>query len=267
MPSVSIVIPSKNRESDLAVCLHSIFSQPTIPQEVIVVDQSAVKYTLGSAASLIHVHDTRISGLTAARNMGIARATSDIIFFLDDDCELLSDCVGIFQKAMLDYSTAVGFACNVVAPADWQKLSLYKTGTLIFEQGFFSSRPMRTKRGVFLRSSSGATAFRRKLFQNELFDEQLTGYCYGEDWEFSKRARRYGDIVLIPEAKVAHHVSPINRFDLEQRLSTRWKNFLYFYDKLADDSAYDRVCRLWWMIGESLRWMRAGIGLPSLRVR
>ena len=264
LPSVSILIASKNRQQDVNRCLHSILAQPTMPRQIIVVDQSEHKYDLSPIDGLIHLHRPKLSGLTAARNAGILHATSDIIFFLDDDCELLSDCVMILAQAFLDQPNAVAISCNIMAPQNWEKIGLHTVVDYAFELGFFSRKPVNTKRGLRLRNATGVAGFRRSIFEHELFDENLTGYCWGEDWEFSRRASRYGYITRALEAQVRHHVSVTNRPDVQRGLIHRWKNYLYFYDKLADDSPWDRFCRLWWMIGQSLTWARVGMGLPFL---
>jgi glycosyltransferase involved in cell wall biosynthesis len=262
LPTVSVIIPSKNRQLDLDRCLRSILAQKTKAREIIVVDQSDSRYKLPQISGLIQLYWPNLSGLTAARNIGLLNATSDIVFFLDDDCELLSDCVGILAKAFVEQPGAVAISCNLKTPRASSKITLNKLGTYVFELGFFSLRPVNSKVGLRLRNATGVAGYRRWIFQHELFDENLTGYCTGEDWEFSRRASRYGYITRASEALVNHHVSPVNRLDLQRRLVMRWKNYMYFYDKLAENNIGDRACRLWWLVGESIKWYRQGMGFP-----
>jgi glycosyltransferase involved in cell wall biosynthesis len=259
---ISIIIPSKDREEDVNRCVHSIVTQETQPREIVVVDQSARRYSLPVHRSLIHMYEPHLSGLTAARNVGIRRATSDIIFFLDDDCELMTDCVRLLAEGFGEHPEAIAIACNLLHPPEWQRLSLHKLGSYVFEVGFFNLRPKRTREGVFLRNATGVAAFRSWLFQHELFDEKLTGPCTGEDWEFSLRAARYGYIIKLEQARVRHNASRVNRADVRRHLQNRWANSLYVYQKLAADTPWNRLCKVWWMLGESLKWFRAGIGLP-----
>ena len=264
LPSVSILIASRNRQQDINRCLQSILTQPTRPRQIIVVDQSERKYDLSPVPGLIHLHCPNLSGLTAARNAGIICATSDVIFFLDDDCELLADCVQILARAFIDQPNAIAISCTLIAPQSSQAVGLHTLIDNVFELGFFSRKPVNSKLGVRLKNATGVAGYRRSIFEYELFDENLTGYCFGEDWEFSRRASRYGYITRAVDARVLHHVSPTNRLDVRRGLINRWKNYLYFYDKLADDSMWDRFCRLWWMVGQSLTWTRVGMGLPFL---
>jgi len=264
LPTVSIVVASRNREKDLRKCLHSIQGQPTKARQIIVVDQSERKYNLAPIDGLIHIHCPNLSGLTAARNTGIVQATSDIVFFLDDDCELVSDSVMILARAFVEHPNAVAISCNLIVAPEWRKMGLHRIVDYVFELGFFSRRPVKTRTGLRLKNATGVAGFRRSIFEHELFDENLTGYCWGEDWEFSQRANRHGYITKASDALVLHNISPTNRLDAKRGVIHRWKNYLYFYDKLAEDTLWDRFCRLWWMIGQSLTWARVGMGLPFL---
>ena len=134
----------------------------------------------------------------------------------------------------------------------------------VFWRGFFSQKyVIRDNTGELERVHGCAMGFRADLFQHEVFDPTLVEYSFGEDWEFSKRARRHGRLYLVRDAKVMHHESPANRYRQRRQLEQRWHNMLYFYRKLTTDrSAADMLWLPWWMIGESLVWLRKGYGLP-----
>lgn len=281
---VGIIIPSKDRPKDIMRCLESVRNQPTQPDEIIVVDQTNPRYELPHHPNLVHIHETALSGLTAARNRGIAACTSDIVLFLDDDTELLTDCVAEIRKAFSTYPDTVGMQCDVARRDDGESRRLFHVAKPIFELGFFDSRPIGRRSIVRaapavhangasaaaalpeLRCLSGcAMAFRSSVFENDIFDEGLTGYCYGEDWEFSKRVNKYGKLRLVVGGRVMHNESPLNRYNLRRALTVRWQNFLYFYDKLgAGKSVANRLWRTWWMVGEALRWLKWGMGMPPI---
>ena len=89
-PRVSVIIPSYNHERFLGQAIDSALSQTLRPHEVIVVDDGS---TDGTAAVLSRYGD-RIqairqanSGVSAARNAGVARSTGDLLAFLDADDE------------------------------------------------------------------------------------------------------------------------------------------------------------------------------------
>jgi GT2 family glycosyltransferase len=149
-----------------------------------------------------------------------------------------------------------------------RELRWWTVYTRIFSRGFFNDAPYKQRRGmhVLRRLTGCAYAIRRSVLLGEPFDENLVGYCYGEDWELSCRLLRHGTLRLVPDACVIHHVSPRNRYSEAQMQSDRWDNFLYFYDKLgASRFPMNRFWKIWWTLGESVLWLKAGMGLPFWR--
>jgi GT2 family glycosyltransferase len=263
-PTVAIVIASKDRPDDISTCLASIQAQPTQPAQIIVVDQSTPKYRLPSLPSLVHLHDPKISGAAAARNVGAKMTACDIVLFLDDDCELRSDCVERLIRAFELDSGAIGFQCQLEDSGRTRGLNPFSIGRMLFDRGFFNSAPIRRRNGIELRVANGVTAYRRSLFDRELLDE-LPAYSFGEDLEFSKRARRYGKIWLCPDSVVRHNESQVNRYSQRAIVALQWRNYLYFYDKLNAAAFWpNRFWRLWWMTGQSLRWLKHGMGFPII---
>jgi glycosyltransferase involved in cell wall biosynthesis len=89
MPLVSVVVPTHNRARLLKRTLRSILDQRVSDLEVIVVDDGSADETASLAAGA----DTRVrvlrnavpSGVSAARNRGIAAARGGWVAFCDDD--------------------------------------------------------------------------------------------------------------------------------------------------------------------------------------
>jgi glucosyl-dolichyl phosphate glucuronosyltransferase len=256
--SVSVVVPTKNRPGEIARMLASVRAQPTMPIEVIVVDQSTPAYRLDPFPELIHLHDTTIGGASAARNRGIDVARGDVILFIDDDVVLESDCVGEIARTFTERPDLVGAQCSIHNPWDDAPTSLYDISTRIFEHGFFDSRP-KIRRGERIpRLIDGlASAYRRGFLQRENFDEALPGYSLAEDWDLTKRAARCGALTIVPAARVRHEHSPKNRHDARAYMKLRRTNILYLYQKLeAARDPRNRLWKQWWLLGENLRGLR-----------
>jgi GT2 family glycosyltransferase len=269
--SLAIVIASKNRRDDLVFALRSIYRQRTQPDRIIVVDQSATPYALTDDDVLRYVHDPTIPGLTVARNVAIALNDCANVLFIDDDVEFVSDVVAHLRENFRAHPDAIGLRCAISPPrvrnfveepgfgsriwGPWQR---------VFWRGFFDNNTAALNdRGEVGFAPGCAMAFRATLFETEKFDPALIDYSYGEDWEFSKRARRHGRLYHVAEASLVHHESVLNRYGQRRLLAQRWRNMLYFYDKLENDrTPYDRFWRLWWMLGETAVWLRKGYGLP-----
>ena len=103
-PSVTVIIPTRDRKNDLLECLNGVFNveYPKDKIEVIVVDDGSRD---GTADALVPypckvVSNGESRGQSYCRNMGASEATRDILAFLDSDCiadrEWLKDLVPYF---------------------------------------------------------------------------------------------------------------------------------------------------------------------------
>ncbi len=273
--SIAVVIASKNRPDLIGRAVSSILEQPTQPDRILVVDQSSTRYALEAAPALEHIYDPRIPGLTVARNVAIDATDESIVLFLDDDAELASDAIPAIRAAFLEHPDAVGVQCFVEQPVDRETGQRPGLGNAawrrwedIFYRGFFDNRLGRisSESDEIARVHGCAMAFRRELFARERFDEGLVNYSYGEDFEFSKRAIRHGKLFLVPGAHVIHHETATNRLKQRRLFAQRWRNMLYFYDRMPQDRRpIDALWRLWWMLGETIVWLKKGYGLPTTR--
>lgn len=86
--SVSVVIPAYNAERFIAEAIESVLDQDTAPREVIVVVDGATDNT----AALVEAYGRHVtgihqsnSGVSAARNRGVAAASGSYVAFLDAD--------------------------------------------------------------------------------------------------------------------------------------------------------------------------------------
>src|ERR1700693_2218667 len=98
VPSLSVIIPTKNRPNDLGVTLETLFRQSALPQQLIIVDQSesgesqkrfelifdGCSSRVRETIQVLYISDTKISGLAAARNKSMELATGEVWLFLDD---------------------------------------------------------------------------------------------------------------------------------------------------------------------------------------
>ena len=92
----TVVIPTKNRYEDLNRLLESISNQTLLPQRVVIVDQSDKKSDFdyeksSSDIEIKHLYEPQVSGLCAAKNLGVKYAVGDCVYFFDDDIILDND--------------------------------------------------------------------------------------------------------------------------------------------------------------------------------
>ena len=87
-PRVSVIIPTYNRAGYLCQALDSVFDQSFEPWEVIVVDDGSSDATpdvVRSFGQRVRYECQDHQGVAAARNLGLALASGDLIAWLDSD--------------------------------------------------------------------------------------------------------------------------------------------------------------------------------------
>jgi GT2 family glycosyltransferase len=94
-PKASIIIPSKDQAQIIKVCLDSIFEKTSYPNfEVIVVDSGT---TQAEALEVLASHPVAVVPLerpfnfSAACNLGAEKASGDVLVFLNNDTEVITD--------------------------------------------------------------------------------------------------------------------------------------------------------------------------------
>lgn len=88
MPLFSVIIPSYGRPDLLRAALDSVLAQSIDDFEVIIVDDCSPEPVDIAANQRVRVVRTAVnSGAAAARNLGVANATGEVLAFLDDDDE------------------------------------------------------------------------------------------------------------------------------------------------------------------------------------
>lgn len=88
METVSVVIPTYNREAFLPDAIDSVLSQTLRPYEIIVVDDGSTDATskvLEKYSNEITIIRQENSGVSVARNAGIKIASGSLVAFLDSD--------------------------------------------------------------------------------------------------------------------------------------------------------------------------------------
>lgn len=92
MPSVSVIMPTFNRQTVIERALKSIYAQSRLPDEVIVVDDGSNDDTAAliknNFPDVTYLYQEN-SGVSAARNRGILEAKGQWLAFLDSDDEWL----------------------------------------------------------------------------------------------------------------------------------------------------------------------------------
>ena len=230
-PTVSVVIPTRDRPDDLARCLDSIAVQTRLPHELILIDDGALDRVPGAEAlrSLgvqVVYRRKRTPGVTESRNLGIALAAGSVVFLSEDDVILepayIAEIMRVFDADPVGEVVGVGGIVSnerrgrlrsairlaVYVPL---YLSALREGRLL-RSGFageYGEAPIKirqTRQVDFL--IGGVAAFRRTALAREQFSsrfQDISGYGQGEDKDFSLRMRRWGQLFVSPYARLSHH--------------------------------------------------------------
>jgi GT2 family glycosyltransferase len=246
--SVSIAIPTKDRHADLADCLASISRQTRLPDEVVVIEGG--KSIIGSnnipqgLMNTVLVHFPESSGLTASRNKALALVSKDIVIFLDDDLvldehfvEKITEPFGV--EAFAPIGGVVGNMSNYSPEKDDVIPALIRRIFLLPMKGdgkfrlsgapTFVYGQKQIKEVEFI--AGGITAYRREIFDEYKFDENLKGPSLGEDDDLSFRISRKYRNYYTPFALALHKQSSANRTTGIQRVLKRCGTYLYLAAK------------------------------------
>lgn len=221
---LSVVICTKDRPRELATCLESLSRQRMLPLEVLVVDASAqapeavVEDFRRAVAGGCRVELIRAQpGLPRQRNIGIRAARGDVVVFFDDDVILepdyLWELARVYERDTAHAIGGVGGA-QVPDPTPRETAARRTWARMFLLAGYGSGRLKRsghaeyafcpdTEREVDFLSGCNMS-FRRAVFDDQLFDERLSGYAIGEDLQFSYRVSRRWKLVLTPRARLEH---------------------------------------------------------------
>jgi glycosyltransferase involved in cell wall biosynthesis len=181
-PKVSIVVTTKNEETNIGNCLRSIELQDYPNLEICVVDNFSSDKTVEIARTFTENIALRGPERSAQRNFGLTElASGEILGFIDADM-ILGPLVVRTAVTTLQAGDVGAYIDEVVLGTT--RLSRIRR----FERSFYSGTVIDCAR--FFTTSA--------FIKTGGFDESLTG---PEDWDFDKRLRALGRVSLVPNAE------------------------------------------------------------------
>ena len=155
-PSVSVVIPTVDRPEALRACLEAVLAQSMPSFEVIVVDNApgesgaeAVVASIDAVSRTLRYEPEPRRGASRARNRGLARASGEIVAFLDGD-------------ARPDPTWLAALVAAVAAPVAGGQLPACATGAILPDD-------LRTEPQLWLEEWGGfAKGFERRIFDRDV---------------------------------------------------------------------------------------------------
>jgi mycofactocin system glycosyltransferase len=205
LPTVSVVIPVKDRAEELGRCLHSLeqLRYPKEKLEILVVDDGSLDGTERVARShgaTVLPSGGRGRGPAAARNRGAAVAKGELLAFLDSDCTASAGWLAELAEQFEEPSVvAVGGRVEGMHATSW--LDRYEAQMSSLSLGP-RGRSGQAGRDTFYLPSCNLVVRRRDFAAAGGFREELH---VGEDVDLTWRLRdRGGRIVYTPAGPVDH---------------------------------------------------------------
>jgi glycosyltransferase involved in cell wall biosynthesis len=230
-PSISLCICTMNRPEDLDRCLASVFAGSSVPDEVIVSDDSSnsepTRLVVAKYPGVLFQEGPR-RGLGPNRNACIQRAKGSYIIFIDDDVLVPSDFFATAQRLIYscDSQTIItGYEMNYGGGGRWQG----EVKKVVPQNPDFWGYQHVPIVGDYCAIVINSTIFPSQLFDQALFDENLR---YGsEEIDIAQHALALGYQIIYEDCLyVEHHPSPVNR--------EKYRQFIHASRMYATTKAY-----------------------------
>jgi len=252
---VSIIIPTYNRVKDLDACLDSIINQTLLPKEIMIVDDSdndeienlieqREKEFKEKKMFLRYIRNEKERSSAIARNVGAENAKGEIILFLDSDVILHKDYIREILKVYEGHQNAKGVQGYITNSIKLPKLISNIHKFLFLEHheknkcrvlpSTEQTYPYLTDKIISCEWLSGSNkSYKKEIFEEFKFDENLKKYSFKEDADLSYRIfKKYPDsLFMTPYAKLIHNVSQVGRIPKRELNNLKEIYRLYFFYK------------------------------------
>ena len=264
----TVILCTRNRARDIVICLHSLSEQTEHPAEIIVVDssdqplekderfQKLFSKTYFSKTTLLYLHTK--PGLTYQRNVGIAHASGEVIYFFDDDvildCDYLREMNVIFQQHP-EYAGGMGSISNLKRGSF--RYQLFRKIFLLprerasgkFTWSGMPTHPYGGDRFKQVEVLGGCCmAFRKEVLQKHRFDERFHGYAYMEDGDIARRISYERPLFFNPKAQLQHLESPAARDRIVDNSAMFVYNYRYLFFKNFYKKNRLKIIAHWWSL-------------------
>ena len=209
LPKISIIVPIYNAEEIIPITIPKILSQnyPRKLIEIIIIDDGSMdnsrKVLLGlnGIDDCIIIKHSKNQGRAYARNSGIAKATGEILLFLDCDMEINNDF--IFQHALLHKKKDVIGVHSKILPPKIIKLNKFQRYLYSKKRG--AQKLNENKPLPFNYFIIGCTSIKKNAIKKSgVFNTDLP--CYGEDLDFAyKLYKKFPNGLRYSSKPIAYH--------------------------------------------------------------
>lgn len=235
-PKLSIIIPIFNVSKYIAKCITSILDQLTLENtndiEIIIVNDGTQDDSMQIASRLITDSNNIIiinqenKGLSAARNIGLKKASGDFIWFVDSDDSITNNALKIIWTYLTTDIDIISLTSNIIREST-NEIVLAPKGKI--KQGWINPKEWLLDGYVYPYSGAQFYIYNRVFLNrcNLLFKEGI----YFEDLLFTPQA-------ICRANRIYHISSPVYNYLIRSGSITatvslkKWRDYLIVVDEL-----------------------------------
>lgn len=232
---ISLVIPTHNRCHLLRRCLHAATTQTYPDYEVIVVDDASTDQTRDMVQrefpQVRYLRLERNQGPAAARNVGIASASGEVIAFTDDDCELPADFLARLADGYAAHPDVAGVGGYLAPPEGLAPTNLFARYDLYSTQVIYRAGESPYLGGMECPAGgTNSMSYRRAILEAVGGFDPTFAVPGGEDADLKRRVVERGAQLLYVPVKVTH-LRPYTLRNAWRQYFTHGRGVVYFERK------------------------------------
>lgn len=235
MTGVSVLTIVRNRAAHLLQLVEGLRRSDRMPDELIVIDMSDEPVTLPPCPFPVRIDRYAVGGLplASARNRAAELARYEQLVFLDVDCIVMRDCVGILSSTLAAHDALLCADIRYLGPDDargeWHEATLLARGQP-HPVREFPRHGVREECNPGLFWSLGFAVRRDRFDALGGFDERFVGYG-AEDTDFGFRAVAAGTKLLFVGGAIACHQHHESHEPPVQHLNDIVRNARHFHER------------------------------------
>lgn len=230
MFKVSAIIPTYNHAAYLGEAIDSVLAQTHAPVEVIVIDDGSTDDTeevLSRYSNQIVAVRQPNAGVSAARNRGAARASGDLLAFLDADDIWLPAKIELQVNRFLSEGSLGLVHCGIEEiDAGGKGLGAHQDGI----EGWAADEMLMFRRSTILGGGSGVMIPRALFIEAGGFDEEMSTSA---DWDLYYRLATRRRIGFVPEVLLKYR---IHRSNMHNNISAMENDMMRGYGKAFENA-------------------------------
>lgn len=237
---ISVIITTNNRKEKLDKCIYSVLLQKHLPDEVLLIDNSVSKnaksmikkWSIKTNVKLLYYHQKK-SGAPYARNLGIEKASNDLLAFIDDDCVADKNWLKEALQSQKKFAGKIimgknlnGFPNNVYSCAEHLLAQIAFQRQTYKEHGITYCHWLDTKNCLLKKSI---------LLKNNIrFDKRFAPFSIYEDVDMARQLERKGVRIIRNNKMIATHYGRTKMLQYCMREIQKGKGYYHLEDKWMD---------------------------------